>query len=111
MPRTIPRMSRPAAEAAQLLGAQIAQARRERRWTLAELAERAGVSQPTVRKVERGDPSVSIGIAFEIATLVGVPLFTPDPAELSTMVDRAKDRLALMPQRVRPLSPEVHDDF
>lgn len=111
MPRTVPAMSRPAVEAVRLLGVQVAQARRERGWTLAELAERAGVSPPTARKVEHGDPSVSIGIAFEVATLVGVPLFTADRAELSAMTDRSRDRLALLPQRVRPPSKAVRDDF
>ncbi len=111
MPRTIPSMSRPATEVVQILGSQIAQARRERKWTLAELAERAGVSPPTIRKVERGDPSVSIGIAFEIAILVGVPLFVADRTELSTMVDRSRDRLSLLPKRVHPPSVEVYDDF
>jgi transcriptional regulator with XRE-family HTH domain len=104
-------MSRQATEAARLLGMMVAQARRERRWTIVELAERAGVSKPTARKVELGDPTVALGTAFEIATLVGVPLFTSDRAELSALVGRTQDRLALLPERVRPPPPEVHDDF
>ena len=50
-------------------------ARRERRWTLAELAERVGVSVVTIRKVERGDPTVALGTAFEAAVIAGVVLF------------------------------------
>ncbi len=111
MPTRVPRMSRHAAEAARLLGMMVAQARREKQWTILELAERAGVSKPTARKVELGDPTVAIGTAFEIATLLGVALFTPDRAELSARVRRAEDRLALLPERVRPPSLEVHDDF
>ena len=36
-----------------------------------------------MRKVERGDPSVALGTAFEAATLVGVPLFHHDAARRS----------------------------
>jgi transcriptional regulator with XRE-family HTH domain len=98
-------------DAASVLGLEVAAARRGRRWTIAELAERAGVSPVTVRKVERGDPTVALGTAFEVATIVGIRLFGGGPDELSDLVARARDRLALLPERVREPSGEVHDDF
>src|ERR1044072_1365286 len=88
-------------EAARLLGHRVQLARRERRWTMRELAERIGVSVPTMRKVERGDPSVGLGIAFEAATLTEVPLFDADPSRLSQERARADDRLALLPALIR----------
>jgi len=97
-------------EAVRLLGEQVQLARRERRWTLQELAERVGVSVPTMRKVERGDPSVGLGIAFEAATLTGVPLFHPDPSRLSLEAARVEDRLAVLPRLVRKPA-QVDDDF
>jgi len=97
-------------EAAHLLGERIRLGRQERRWTLQELAERVGVSIPTMRKVERGDPSVGLGIAFEAATLTGVPLFHPDPSRLSLEAARVEDRLAVLPRLVRKPA-EVDDDF
>lgn len=97
-------------EAARLLGERIRLSRRERRWTLQELAERVGVSIPTMRKVERGDPGVGLGIAFEAATLTGVPLFHPDPSRLSLEAARVEDRLAVLPRLVRKPA-EVDDDF
>lgn len=97
-------------EAARLLGERVQLGRRERRWTLQELAERVGVSIPTMRKVERGDPSVGLGIAFEAATLTGVPLFHPDPSRLSLEAARVEDRLAVLPRLVRKPT-EVDDDF
>ena len=99
--------------AAQLLGAEIAVARRERGLPVKELAERLGVHRETVARVERGDPSVSLGTAFEAAALVGVPLFEEDPASLSADLDRARRSLALLPKRVRPsrASGDVDDDF
>jgi len=103
--------SRETIEAAQLLGAQVALARRERRWSARELAERAGITQPTLRKVERGDPTVTLGVAFEVATLVGVPLFYEDRTRLTLDLDRTRDRAAVLPQRVRTPAVGVKDDF
>lgn len=98
--------------AAQLLGAEIARARRERRWPAKELAERLGATRVTVAKVERGDPSVGLGIAFEAAALVGVPLFHQDFGSLSADLDRARERLALLPRRVRTRAgADVDDEF
>ena len=103
--------SREAIEAMQLLGAQIALARRERRWSMQDLAKRAGITQPTLRKVERGDPTVSLGVAFEVATLVGVALFHEDRTRLSLDLDRTRDRAAVLPQRVRLPADGPKDDF
>lgn len=97
-------------EAAKLLGANVRLGRRRRRWTVAELAERVGVSEATMLKVEHGDPGVRLGIAFEAAALVGVPLFDEDRARRAWEAARVEDRLALLPQRVRqPLKAD--DDF
>ena len=96
-------------EAARLLGQRVAAARRERRWTLAELAERVGVSVVTVRKVEAGDPTVALGTAFEAATLVGVALFHEDRARRALEAEVVQARLAVLPASVRPR--EVDDDF
>lgn len=99
-----------ALEAAQLLGERIWLARRQRRWPQAELAERAGITPPTLSKVERGNPSVGLGTAFELASLVGVTLFEEDHARLELELDRTRSRSALLPQRVRS-GEEVDDDF
>ena len=96
-------------EAARLLGLRVALARRERRWTLAELAERVGASVVTIRKVERGDPTVALGTALEAATLVGVTLFHEDAATRSLEAEVVQARLALLPASVR--RGAVDDDF
>lgn len=97
-------------QAARLLGARVRLARRERHWTLQELAERVGVTHVTMRKVERGDLTVALGIAFEAAAVVGVPLFHEDRSRRSLEASRVDDRLAVLPQLVRkPL--KVDDDF
>ena len=107
--RTGQPLSRSTVEAARLLGRRIALARRERRWTVAELAERVGSSETTIRKVERGDPSVALGTVFEAAALVGVPLFSDDPTTLARESERVEARLAVLPRRVR--RRHVDDEF
>jgi transcriptional regulator with XRE-family HTH domain len=97
--------------AAQLLGLEVARARRERRWTANDLAERVGISTVTLRKIERGEPTVELGSAFEVATLLGIVLFASDRKELSTLVEHARTRLALLPARVRESAGRDHDAF
>ena len=97
-------------EASRLLGARVRLARRERRWTLQELADRAGVTAVTMRKVERGDPSVGLGIAFEAAALTGVPLFDPDRRRRQ-LESRPRRRSARGPAAAGPQAAEIDDDF
>lgn len=97
-------------EAASLLGARVRLARRERHWTVEELAERVGVTHVTLRKVERGDLTVGLGVALEAAALAGVALFHEDSSRRALEAGRVEDRLAVLPQIVRkPM--EVDDDF
>jgi transcriptional regulator with XRE-family HTH domain len=97
-------------EAAALLGARIRLGRRERRWTLEDLAERVGIGVVTMRKIEQGDPHVGLGAAFEAASLTGVTLFHEDPSRLALESARTDDRLAVLPQSVRK-PREIDDDF
>jgi transcriptional regulator with XRE-family HTH domain len=105
-PRTY---SRYTLEAIQLLGEQISIGRRRRRWSQAELAERAGISIRTLNRIEHGDPRVSLGTAFELATLTGVALFQTDKDRLSLDLDRTRAQSTVL-GRVRPTG-EVDDDF
>ncbi len=97
--------------AARLFGALVRQGRTERRWTVEQLAERASVSKNTVTKVEHGDPSVALGIAFQLATLVCVPLFHGDRSRLGQETLAVRDRVALIDQRVRPPRKPIDYDF
>jgi len=97
-------------EAARILGGRIRLARHRRGWTLEELASRVGVTSRTMIKVESGNPSVRLGVAFEAAVLTGVPLFDPEPGRRSLEHQITQQQLALLPARVRPL-PTIDDDF
>lgn len=105
-------MTPQARDAARALGAQVAAARRRRRWTAERLAEQAGISVPTLRKVERGDTSVTLGTALDVAVLVGVPLFTPTPDQLPLLAGRLEAQAALLGSRVVPIDDDgLDDDF
>ncbi|MCY3960891.1 MAG: helix-turn-helix transcriptional regulator [bacterium] len=96
-------------EAIRLLGSRVRLGRRERRWTIAELAERVGVSPVTIRKVEKGDPTVALGTAFEAAVLVGVALFHDESSRRALEAEIAATRLAVLPSVIR--YGQVDDDF
>lgn len=101
-----------AVETMRVLGLEIARARRAQRMSQTELAERAGISENTLRSVERGSPTVAVGIVFEVAGIVGLDLLGTTPNDLPDLVARSRDRLALLPSRVRRRpSEEVDDDF
>lgn len=100
--------------ALQALGAQIAAARRELRWTAADLADRLGVGPVLVARIEKGAPGTAVGTVLEAAVLCGVPLFGADPQDvtgLAAVAERERDRLALLPARMRRKPVQVSSDF
>jgi transcriptional regulator with XRE-family HTH domain len=103
--------SRQTIEVARILGLEVARARRQRRWTTKELADRAGISPSTLSKVEHGDPTVALGTAFEVASLLGIPLFEADRDERQALIVRGSEHLALLPKRIRHPEEPVHDAF
>lgn len=98
-------------DAVAVLGAQIAAARRELGWTAEELAARVGVSAPLISRIENGKPTTQIGAAFEAAIICGVPLFGEDAAGLAASARRQRDRVALLPSRVRTRPVRIANDF
>lgn len=92
------RISRAARQAVGILGDSIRSARLRRGWSVAVLADRVGVSAPTISKVERGDPSVAIGTVFEAARILDIELYGGHQ-QLAGQI--ARNELALLPQRGR----------
>ena len=112
MPKPVDRAySRYASEAVELLGQLIRIGRIERKMTAQDLAERAGISRGLLHRLERGDPSCSIGAVFETAAIVGVPLFEGESVALTGRIQDARGRLALLPQAARRTTRVVRDDF
>lgn len=102
--------SRVGRQAITLLGQQIKLARKQRRMTAQELADRAGISRGLVQRIEKGDPGCQIGAVFEAAAIVGVPLFDADSAALSSRIKRANEQIALLPAHTHP-GKKVEDAF
>jgi transcriptional regulator with XRE-family HTH domain len=83
------------------LGADLSAARRRRRIPTQLMAERAFISRPTLARVERGDPSVSMGIYATILFVLGMndrigKLAEPSSDEIALSIE-----LERLPLRIR----------
>ncbi len=91
----------PVTRALRKLGHDIKDARRRRRIPMAIAAQRASISKPTLIKVERGDPGVSIGSYATVLFVMGMA------DRLSDLIDSKNDPVGLqleeehLPQRIR----------
>ena len=103
--------SRYSLEALALLGRLLRTARIERKLGTQALAERAGISRDLLYRIEKGDPRCEIGVVFELAAILGVPLFEPELGGLKARNRALRDRLALLPGAVHAPRGEVKDDF
>lgn len=103
--------SRYTQDAVVLMGEQIKLARKQRRWSEKNLADRVGISRATLQKIENGELGCAVGLVFEAAALVGVKLFEPDNVPLSKHIEHTRDKIALLPQRIKATKKAVSDDF
>ena len=71
-------------------GADLSIARRKRRLTVAMMCERLGVSKSTWQRLEKGDPTVSMGAYAQALFVLG--LGTP----LAELVDQRNDEQGLL---------------
>ena len=91
----------PVTRALRKLGHDIKDARRRRRIPMAIVAQRASISKPTLIKVERGDPGVSIASYATVLFVMGMA------DRLADLVDPKNDPVGLqleeenLPQRIR----------
>jgi transcriptional regulator with XRE-family HTH domain len=112
MPKSITRTySRYSRDAAALLGALIREARKERKLSSQELADRAGISRGLLQRIEKGNLKCEIGAVLEAATIVGVKLFDADEKMLKRYLRQTEEKLTLLPKSVRKKSKAVRDDF
>ena len=97
MKRSAAHFTTPAAdEAARHLGALVRQARLARQWTLAELAERARIGTATLKRVEKGASSVSLGVwlsVFERLALLPLLKNLRDPSA-AALLDQTRAKRA-----------------
>ncbi len=99
--RSTPPLPLPVKRALAKLGQDIRGARLRRRITTTMMAERAFITRTTLRKVENGNPGVSLGIYATVMFILGL---TPRLADLA---DVRSDEVGLqleeerLPKRVR----------
>lgn len=95
-------LPRSARQALAKLGEDIAVARKKRRISTVSMAERAFISRGTLYKVEKGDPSVSMGIYATVLSILGLV------EGLGDIADRGTDTLGLdidedrLPKKIQP---------
>lgn len=83
------------------LGADISKARRRRRLTRVSLAERSGVSEATLKRLEKGDGRVALESLARALQVLG------ELGQLERLLDSSTDELGLalmdeqLPKRVR----------
>jgi len=91
----------PVLKALHTLGKDICDARRRRRITILLMAERAGISRATVGKIEKGDPTVSMGGYSSVLFVLGMTERLGDLADaVHDLTGRQLDEERL-PRRVR----------
>lgn len=66
-PKPAPEIERTVSE----IGAKVAKARAERGWSLAQLAERAGISTAAIHKIEKSNMTPTIGSLMKVASALG----------------------------------------
>lgn len=100
-------------DAAVLLGKDIQLARKARRLTVTDFADRVGISRITLQKIEKGDLKCELGIVLEAAALAGVKLFDVDPrtSSFGGRIESVNDKLALLPKSIRKRPMDVDDAF
>jgi transcriptional regulator with XRE-family HTH domain len=93
------------------IGKNIQIARKRRRIPLREMSERTLISIPTLRKIEAGSPSVSLGIFLQVLWTLQLHM------EFELLADPTKDVIGIrkeqerLPKKVHPEKPAVDLNF
>lgn len=83
------------------LGENLRLARLRRRLTASQVAERAGVSRPTLSAAEHGDPGVSFGVYANVLLVLGLDGDLESLGRDDEFGRRLQDAGMLTPKRVR----------
>lgn len=92
------------------LGEQIRMARKRRQWTIAELAKKIEVSSPTIMALEKGEPTVSIGVLVSTLWIMGLET---ELRNLANPIDVEGSKLmnARLPKKIRTSKRTLNNDF
>ena len=101
----------PAMRALRRLGEDINHARRRRRVTARLMAERAGISRTTMGKIEKGDPTASMGAYASVLFVLGMTDRLEDMADATHDLTGRRLEEESLPRRVRiPKAANRRDD-
>jgi len=83
------------------VGEDIRYARIRRKFTMGDLSKRSGISRSTLDKVEKGSPSVAIGIYARVLFLLGITGTVRQLADLSNDPISRDIEIGKLPRRVK----------
>lgn len=98
-----------AADAVRSLGQDIATARKRRRISVRLMAQRMMVSPVTVQRLEKGDPSVGLGIVASALWVFGMTQRLRDLVNPASDAIGQSEEIGRLPQRVRSSSADEFD--
>ena len=93
------------------LGERLKEARLRRNWTQAETADKAGLSESSIKKVEAGSPRITVGAYLSLLDVFGLPtafdaVLAPGDDTLGEALGRSSLR-----QRARQPRTEPEDEW
>ncbi len=92
------------------LGEQLRMARKRRQWTIAELAKKVEVSSPTIMALEKGEPTVSLGLFVSALWVLGLETELLNLAN-PTDTEGIKLMNARLPKKIRISKKALDNDF
>lgn len=96
-------------------GSLISTARKEKRFSQADLANRVGVGRMTIVRMERGSPEIAIGYYLTAAWVLGLPVLAwSDFAKTrrdTTIADTLEMYRRQLPRRIRGPKEDLNNDF
>ncbi len=104
------KLSIPTVKALRKMGQDISEARRRRRIATELMSQRAGISRGTLAKIEKGDPTTSIGNYAAVLFVLGMI------GRISDLVDANHDLTGRqidtenLPQRIRPTKIKMKNE-
>jgi transcriptional regulator with XRE-family HTH domain len=104
-------LPREAAEMVLRLGEHIRIARKRRRMTLDDMANRMFVNRKTLSRLEAGDPGVSLGVLASALWVLGMEKSLLDLAPPDKDAVGIHKEMQRLPRRVRPDKPSDDLDF
>ena len=93
------------------LGINIQLARKKRRWRQKDLAERCFTTIPTIRRLEKGEPTVQLGILLQVLSVLGMISHVKELAAPSRDDVGMGMEISNAPKRIKPPQNKKNLDF